>query len=449
MTLCSHFGECGGCSQQDVPYPEQLARKRAYVQDLLRRALGSRAPLVLPVAGMATSADGSPWGFRHKVSFVFGPGACSRGRGGARDRKAVSRPVPAVAETLPHTQVLKPFEKAVSRPVRAGAETRPHTQVLKPFLEMGHFARNSNRIVPIAECPVHSPRGNRIAFAVRDALARAGITGAGPDLAGIARHLIIRTTADERQAVAMLVVTRNDKRLRAPVRAVMAGTDAPDGFLINVHDRPGPFMVGRDTLVVSGRGQVRETGVHPLAYLISPMAFFQTNVQAAGLLLAEVLASAPAGRALRVLDVYSGSGLFGLPLAQRGHAVTMIEDNAQAMKDAAENLRTNRIPATQVRMMCERAEVALSENRSRGPVIRNIDLAVVDPPRDGCPPSVIDALFHTIRPDRVVYVSCNPEALAHELPGILDAGYQPERVLPVDMFPHTEHVEVVVTLRRR
>jgi 23S rRNA (uracil1939-C5)-methyltransferase len=194
---------------------------------------------------------------------------------------------------------------------------------------------------------------------------------------------------------------------------------------------------------------VRETGVHPgTAYLISPTAFFQTNVHAAGLLLDEVLASAPAGRALRVLDVYSGSGLFGLPLAQRGHAVTMIEDNAQAMKDAGDNLRTNRIPATQVRLMCERAEVALTENRSRGPAIRNVNLAVVDPPRDGCPPVVIETLFRTIRPDRVVYVSCNPEALARELPAIMAAGYQPERVLPVDMFPHTDHVEVVVTLRR-
>ena len=424
--ICPHFPECGGCSQQDVPYPEQLARKRARVQDLLQRALGGRAPHVLPVAGMPLGAGDMPWGFRHKVSFVFGPGPASRGRGGDRE--------------------------AVSRPVRAVAENRPPTQVLKPVLLFGHFARSSNRVVPITECPVHSPRGNRIAFAVRDAVAKAGITAAGPDLAGIVRHLIVRTTADERQAVAMLVVTRNDKRLRAPVRAVMAGKDAPDGFLINVHDRPGPFMVGRDTLVVAGRGQVRETGLQASsgsAFLISPNAFFQTNVHAAGLLLDEVLASAPAGRALRVLDVYSGSGLFGLPLAQRGHAVPMIEENAQAMKDAAENLRTNKIPATQVRLICERAEVALSGNRSRGPAIRTIDFAVIDPPRDGCPASVIEALFHTIRPGRVVYVSCNPEALAHELPAILDAGYQADRVLPVDMFPHTDHVEVVVTLRRQ
>jgi 23S rRNA (uracil1939-C5)-methyltransferase len=401
--ICPHFPECGGCSQQDIPYPEQLARKRARVQDLLQQALGGRAPHVLPVAGMPLGAGDMPWGFRHKVSFVFGAGPASRGR----DRDAV--------------------------------------------LLFGHYARQSNRVVPISECPVHSPRGNRIAFAVRDALAKAGITAAGPDLSGILRHLIVRTTADERQAVAMLVVTRNDKRLRAPVRAVMAGKDAPDGFLINVHDRPGPFMVGRDTLVVAGRGQVRETGLQAAsatAFLISPHAFFQTNVHAAGLLLDEVLASAPAGRALRVLDVYSGSGLFGLPLAQRGHAVTMIEENAQAMKDAAENMRTNKIPATQVRLICERAEVALSGNRSRGPAIRTIDFAVIDPPRDGCPPSVIEALFHTIRPGRVVYVSCNPEALAQELPAILDAGYQAERVLPVDMFPHTEHVEVVVTLAR-
>jgi 23S rRNA (uracil1939-C5)-methyltransferase len=199
--------------------------------------------------------------------------------------------------------------------------------------------------------------------------------------------------------------------------------------------------------VVAGRGQVRETRL-PAAFLISPTAFFQTNVEAAALLLAEVLDAAPPAPALRVLDLYSGSGLFGLPLAQRGHAVTMVEENPQAMKDASENLRTNKIPAGRLRLVCERAEDALSPARHRGPAIRDIDLAVVDPPREGCPPTVIEALFSDLRPPRVVYVSCNPDALARELPAIIDAGYTPVRVLPVDMFPHTDHIEAVVTLAR-
>ena len=163
----------------------------------------------------------------------------------------------------------------------------------------------------------------------------------------------------------------------------------------------------------------------------------------------EVLAAAPPTPVLRVLDLYSGSGLFGLPLAQRGHGVTMVEENAQAVKDAAENLRTNKIPSGPVRLLCARAEDLLPGGRNQGPKLRDIDLAVIDPPRDGCPPAVIRALFEVLHPRRVVYVSCNPEALAREMPAMLAAGYRAERVLPVDMFPHTDHIETVVTLGRK
>jgi 23S rRNA (uracil1939-C5)-methyltransferase len=391
--ICRHFGDCGGCSLQDVPYAEQLARKHRILDGQLTRAAGRRLPAVDPVTGMDVSGDAGPWAFRHKVTFAFGQGP--RGRG----------------------------------------------------LVMGHYARESNRLIPVDECPVHSARGNRIAFALRDALVRANVPAAGPRLDGLVRHVIVRTTADERQAVAMLVVTHNDKRLRTPVRAVMAGPDAPDGFVVNVHDRPGPFMVGRESLVVAGRGQVRETAFGT-AFLISPTAFFQTNVRAAGVLLDTVLTAIPASPPRRVLDLYSGSGLFGLPLAARGHTVTMVEENPQAMKDAAENIRTNRLVASRIRLICERAEDALTPSRHRGPAIGDIDVAVVDPPRDGCPPAVTEALFTRLRPPRVFYVSCNPDALARELPAILEAGYRVERILPVDMFPHTEHVEVIVELAR-
>ena len=139
---------------------------------------------------------------------------------------------------------------------------------------MGHYEVGSHRIVPVEECPVHSERGNRIAFALRDRLARAGISAAGPSLAGVLRHLIVRTTKDDREAVALLVVTRNDKSLRRPVRALLDSGDRPDGFFININDIPGPFMLGPRTLRIAGRSHVRET-VGGLAYLISPPAFFQ------------------------------------------------------------------------------------------------------------------------------------------------------------------------------
>jgi hypothetical protein len=139
---------------------------------------------------------------------------------------------------------------------------------------MGHYERGTNRIIPVQECPVHSMRANRIAFALRDRLVQARITAAGPSLTGILRHLLIRTTMDDREAVAMLVVTRNDKSLRRPVRDLLDAAERPDGFFINIHDAPGPYMIGSKTIRIAGRSHVRETA-GGFSYLISPRHSFR------------------------------------------------------------------------------------------------------------------------------------------------------------------------------
>jgi len=325
-------------------------------------------------------------------------------------------------------------------------------------LVMGHYAPGSKRIVRIDECPVHSDRGNRIAFALRDRLIRARIYGAGAQRNGLVRHIIVRTTADDRQAVAMLVVTRNDKALRTPIRGLLASADRPDGVFINVQEKPSAYMIGPETIRIDGHSHVKETALEA-SFLVSPTAFFQTNIGAAGELLKivveEVLdkpsALAPGATAdkkglsphAHVLDLYSGSGLFALPIAQRGAKVTAVEENRQAVKDADANIRLNRIAEGQVRLVSDRVEDALPRlARDRW------DAVVLDPPRPGCPPAVLAGVFETIAPPRAVYVSCNPEALALELPVILKAGYRVTHLQAVDMFPHTDHIETVAVFSR-
>jgi 23S rRNA (uracil1939-C5)-methyltransferase len=356
------------------------------LSDRLRAALGRRAPDVRPVIAMPPDRSGWPWRFRDKASFVFGD---DRGR-----------------------------------------------------LTVGHYAAQSNTVVPIVECPVHGERANRIAFALHEHLARARISAAGRDLRGILRHLLIRTTRDEREAVAMLVVTRNEKALRAPIRKFLASAERPTGFFLNIHDRPGPYMVGPETVKLDGHVHVREE-VAGVSFLISPTAFFQTNVIAAATLVDMVLEHAPATPSLEIVDLYCGSGLFSLPLARRGHRVSAIEENPQAVKDGEANVRLNRLPPDRVRFVAARVEEALGRfTKTR------FDFAVIDPPRSGCPPPVIDALFSARGPGRVAYVSCNPEALAREMPVMLNGGYKVMRVQPVDMFPHTTHIETLVSLER-
>ena len=386
--LCRHFGPCGGCDLQDVPYSDQLERKQIFLRDLLETALGPGQLAVEPVVAMRVDQTGWPWEFRHKASFVFGDTE--------KDRR----------------------------------------------LTIGHYAAGSKRIIPIVECPVHAARANRLAFALHSHLAKAGVSAAGPSLQGVLRHLIVRTTRDDREAVAMLVVTRNDKSLRAPIRAFLATEEAPDGFYLNVHDTPGPYMVGRQTMRLSGRSHIRER-VAGVSFLISPTTFFQTNVEAAETLLRLTTEGMPQ-EPQRVLDLYAGSGLFTVPLAARGHHVTAVEENAQAMRDAEQNLRVNRVDAGRVRLHTGRVEDALRQLRRD-----TYDLVILDPPRSGCGPEVLRKVFGAIRPRRAVYVSCNPEALASELRAIVDFGYGVGRVQPVDMFPHTAHIETVVSLEPR
>jgi 23S rRNA (uracil1939-C5)-methyltransferase len=222
---------------------------------------------------------------------------------------------------------------------------------------------------------------------------------------------------------------------------LLESEDRPDGFFINVNDTPGPFMIGTTTIRIEGRSHVRET-IGGLSYLISPTAFFQTNVRAAEVM-QRCITEHVAGAA-RVLDLYCGSGLFSLPLAAAGARVIGIDEDRQAIEDAEMNVRLNRIPHGRVRFISARVEDGLARAARE-----TWDAVILDPPRQGCPRPILSTVFEKIAPPRAVYVSCNPDMLAVELPAILKAGYRTERIEAVDMFPHTDHIETVVRLCMR
>jgi 23S rRNA (uracil1939-C5)-methyltransferase len=383
---CRHFGldaapgvgPCGGCSWQHIAYPQQLRFKTELVDRLVRETVPT-APNALPTLP-ATPVD-HPWGYRHKVHFVFG---------------------------------------------NRGSE-----------LVMGHYVRGSRRVIPVTECPVHDERGNALAFCAREAFAAAGVPAAA-DHRGTLRSLAIRVGRRTEELMATLVVSNDrDRGARAATRRLLERPPRPTSFHLNVHEREDAFIFGPTTRHVSGSMRMREE-VAGTSLLMSPTAFFQTNVDAAELLVQLVLAAMAAEA--DVLDLFAGSGLFAIPLAAAGHDVVAIEESRVAVADGEAALKLNDAARRRCRFVARRVEATV-------PTIRKATAVVLDPPREGCSPRVLRDVFARLRPRRAVYVSCNPEALARELRSIARFGYRVVSLQPVDMFPHTAHVETVAVVQ--
>ena len=380
---CPHFGPCGGCSWQHIAYPEQLRLKTGIVDQLVQRVL-PRAPRAR--ATLAGVPPGNPWGYRQKVHFVFG------GRDGR--------------------------------------------------LLMGHYARGSRRLVPVRECPVHDPRANAMAFALLDRYARAGIAAADAAgrsrTAGALKGLALRAGRATAELMATLVVRDDcDRRLRSATRRAIEAGPETTSFHLNLHPKDDGFVFGRQTRRLAGTERLRDV-VADTSFLMSPDAFFQTNVQAAEILVRLVREAVPPGA--RVIDLYAGAGLFALPLASAGHDVVAVEENGVSVADGEASRRLSHIPAGRCRFIHRPVEAAW-------PALDNAEAVVLDPPREGCSPEVLAGIFTRLRPRVVVYVSCNPEALARELPAATRHGYAVQSLQPVDMFPHTAQVETVAVIR--
>jgi 23S rRNA (uracil1939-C5)-methyltransferase len=395
---CRHFGPCGGCSWQHIAYEEQLRLKQGMLATTLERALG--APVkVLPAVGIAAAGGPGPWAYRNKAHFVLAPGRDGRG------------------------------------------------------LVMGHYRRGSREPVEVEECPVHPPEGNRIAFLARDLLRKHGVPGArveppGPAILsrGAARHIVVRTSERTGGAHATIVATEESPGILAAARELAGAGGALRGVHINLNDRPGPYILGARSRKVAGEERLLEE-VAGVRFLVGPRSFFQTSVRSAEKLVQSVLRRVP-DDGKPVLDLQAGSGLFSLPLARRGHEVVAVEENPAAVADAVASLALNGIDARRCRFVRARAEDWVRDEGAPGQGGPAFEAVILDPPRDGCPPGLIRAIREAWRPARIVYVSCNPRALATNLREAMAEGYRVEEIEPVDMFPHTAHIEAVVLLIR-
>jgi 23S rRNA (uracil1939-C5)-methyltransferase len=394
---CGHFGTCGGCSFQDVAYPAQLAIKHAIVE----QALAARG-LQLAVDPCAAAV---PWGYRNKMEFTFG-------------RRWVD----------------------AGEPEHAPAD----------FALGLHPLGQHRKVFDLLECPIQSDAMTAVVQTARRLAVERGLEAW--DLrahAGLLRHLVLRRSSASGELMAVLVTSTEDPgRIRPYAAELLAAHPEITTLVQAINARHGQTALGERELVLHGPGWITERlgglagSPGGLELRLSARSFFQTNSRAAETLLAVVREEAACGPSDAVLDLFCGTGLFALALARGARAVEGWELAPEAVADARANAQRNGIENARF-TAGDVARLLAAAGSEPGP-----DVVVVDPPRAGLHPSVPPALA-ALRPRRLVYVSCNPRAAAADLAFLAGAGLELQRARPIDLFPHTPHVECVFTLERR
>lgn len=310
-------------------------------------------------------------------------------------------------------------------------------------LEVGFFRPHTREVVDAPDCAVQHPEGNRIIREARAILDRARIPPFDEGRrTGVLRYLLLRIDPSGARAALTLVVATDRFPGKKEIARALAAIRGVTGVHLNVQPARSNVVLGRRTERLAGRERllVEVTGRR---FLLSPTAFFQTSGEGAEALVERVRARL-AGPIGSLLDLYCGVGLFARTLADRARRIVGVEENRAAILDAQAGLALDARPGeAAIEFVAAPAEEFLARGAGR------FDAVLVDPPRAGLEPGVLERLARDVAPRRVVYVSCNAAALIRDLVRLAGAGYRPRAIDPVDMFPHTPHLECVAALERR
>ncbi|MGA9885716.1 MAG: 23S rRNA (uracil(1939)-C(5))-methyltransferase RlmD [Candidatus Acidiferrales bacterium] len=383
---CPHFGVCGGCDYQHIPYEAQLKYKIDILRETLRR-IGR-----VDWAGEITAHASPPWAYRNRAQWKVRP---------------------------------------IEDPDGFGAASKPDAQNRDAGrLGIGYFRANSSALCAVEDCSIISPLLLKTLLALRGALAAGTLPKTLRE---------IEAFAGGSDSQLLMTVTFSGFPPRASELADKFREIAPEIASVLFHDPT------RERMELFGPGFV-SCDAGGRTYRVGHFSFFQVNRFLAGDLAREV-AENDLGGSL-ALDLFAGVGLFSLPLAAKFEHVIAVESNPAAGRDLETNIasdshqhaaRTGRA-SIEVRV----AEVEQFLTKYRG----EPQLVVLDPPRAGLTPGIVKRLAR-IAPERITYVSCDPPTLARDLAAFQQAGYEISELHLFDLFPQTFHMESVARLRRR
>ena len=308
---------------------------------------------------------------------------------------------------------------------------------------IGFYKKKSHDLISTDECIIQHEVNDKIIKIIKTYIRAYNVSIYDEKThKGLLRHLVTKvgfTTGE-----VMIVLVANGKKLPYLKELASVLKENIPGFktlVVNVNTQKTNVILGKENIVAYGDGMIRDY-IGELVFEISPLSFFQVNPLQTEVLYNKALEYANLGENDTVFDIYCGIGTISLFLAQKAKKVYGIEIVEDAIKDAKRNAKINNMD--NVEFYVGKAEEVVPKMYQEG---KRANVVVVDPPRKGCDEKVLDTII-SMQPDRVVYVSCNPSTLARDLAYLNERGYKCHEIQPVDMFPHSVHVENVAWLSK-
>jgi len=301
---------------------------------------------------------------------------------------------------------------------------------------IGFYKKKSHDVIPTDMCVIQHDINDKIIKIIKTYIQAYNVSIYNETThTGVLRHLVTKVGFTTNEVMVVLVANGTNlphlNELASVLKENILGFKT---LVLNVNKAKTNVILGKENKVIYGNGKINDY-IGDLVFEISPLSFFQVNPVQTEVLYNKALEYAELKENDTVFDIYCGIGSISLFLAQKATKVYGIEIVEDAIKDAKINAKLNNL--NNVEFYVGKAEEVVPKMYSEG---KTANVVVVDPPRKGCDEKVLDTIV-SMKPDRVVYVSCNPSTLARDLAYLDERGYKCVEIQPVDMFPHTMHVE--------
>ncbi|MBN2668060.1 MAG: 23S rRNA (uracil(1939)-C(5))-methyltransferase RlmD [Bacteroidales bacterium] len=394
---CEHFGVCGGCKWQQLPYASQIAYKHQQVLDQFTRIGHIEIETVRPILGSA-----STYNYRNKLEFTFS------------DKRWLTKEEINTQDEFSERRALG-----------------------------FHIPKLFDKVIDVQKCHLQGGISNDIRNAIRTFCFENDYTFFNiKEQHGMMRNLIIRNTMDDQWMVIVSFFENNPTKINALMQHLKDHFPQITSLQYVVNEKRNDTILDQDIIVFNGQDHIVER-MENLQFKVGPKSFYQTNAPQAYELYKITRDFAQLKGDETVYDLYTGTGTIALFVSQQCKKVVGIEYVEEAIIDAKNNAQLNHIDNASFFAGDMKDVLNDSFIAEHG----RPDVIIVDPPRAGMHADVVDTILKAA-PKRIVYVSCNPATQARDI-ALLNEAYQTKTIQPVDMFPHTHHVENVALLELR